>query len=80
VLSDGLSSVYTFYNPDVAGASYGTYNILWQLAQCQANRLPYLYLGYWIRDSRKMAYKAKFQPIEGLIDGEWRPLDTATDD
>lgn len=76
-LSDGLSSVYTFYDPDVAGASFGTYNILWQITQCQALQLPYLYLGYWIRDSRKMAYKANFQPIEGLIDGQWRPLDAA---
>lgn len=72
VLSDGLSSVYTFYDPDVAGASYGTYNILWQIDQCLANGLPHLYLGYWIRDSHKMAYKANFRPIEGLIGGQWR--------
>ena len=78
VLNDGLSSVYTFYDPDVAGASFGTYNILWQIAQCAANGLPHLYLGYWIRDSQKMAYKANFRPIEGLIDGEWRQFE-ATD-
>ena len=74
VLGDGLSSVYTFYDPDLKGASLGTYNILWQAAQCAANDLPYLYLGYWIRDSRKMAYKARFRPIEGLIGGIWREL------
>lgn len=78
VLDDGLSSVYTFFDPDLAGSSLGTYNILWQIAQCAANKLPYLYLGYWIRDSRKMAYKTNFRPIEGLIDGEWREL-TADD-
>ncbi len=74
VLKDGLSSVYTFYDPDLQPAALGTYNIAWQIAQCVANRLPYLYLGYWIRDSRKMAYKANFRPIEGLFDGQWIDL------
>lgn len=73
-LSDGLSSVYTFFDTDVGGASFGTYNILWQIELCRALGLPYLYLGYWIRDSRKMAYKAGFQPIEGFLDGRWRRL------
>lgn len=72
VLSDGLSSVYTFFDPDQLGASYGSYAILWQIAQCRHLKLPYLYLGYWIRDSRKMSYKARFQPLEILKGGEWQ--------
>jgi arginine-tRNA-protein transferase len=73
-LADGLSSVYTFFEPDVTGASYGTYSILWQIERCRQLRLPYLYLGYWIAESRKMAYKATFKPIEGLVAGKWEQI------
>jgi arginyl-tRNA--protein-N-Asp/Glu arginylyltransferase len=70
-LADGLSSVYAFFDPDVRGASFGTYNVLWQIMRCRNLGLPYLYLGYWIAESRKMAYKATFRPAEGLRDGVW---------
>ncbi len=73
-LHDGLSSVYTFYDPAPRGASYGTYNVLWQIQRCRELGLHYLYLGYWIEQSRKMAYKATFRPIEGLGPGGWRRL------
>lgn len=79
VLDDGLSSVYTFYDTNMRGASFGTYGVLWQIAQCALNRLPYLYLGYWIRNSQKMAYKSNFRPIEGLFDGEWKDFNAARD-
>lgn len=72
VLSDGLSSVYTFFDPTIEGASYGTYNILWQADQCRAMNLPHLYLGYWIEQSPKMAYKSNFKPIEEFIHGRWQ--------
>ncbi len=74
VLDDGLSSVYTFYDTEQSGTSYGSYAILWQVAQCRHLRLPYLYLGYWIKDSRKMAYKARYRPLEVFRDADWRRL------
>lgn len=77
VLPDGLSSVYTFFDPAVANASYGTYNILWQIHQCRELGLTYLYLGYWIKENRKMRYKANFQPLEILRDGCWQRYNNA---
>lgn len=76
LLADGLSSVYTYYALD-PGASYGSYSILWQLARCRDLDLPYLYLGYWIQQSDKMNYKARFQPIEALHEGQWLALQPA---
>jgi arginine-tRNA-protein transferase len=73
-LQDGLSSVYTFYDPAPPGASYGTYNVLWQIQRCRELGLRHLYLGYWIEQSRKMAYKATFRPIEALGVGGWKQL------
>jgi leucyl-tRNA---protein transferase len=77
ILDDGMSSVYTFYDPDVPGASYGTWNILWQIGQCRQLGLRHLYLGYWIEQSDKMAYKARFRPMEQLVDGQWERMPQA---
>lgn len=72
ILERGLSSVYTFYEPSARG-SLGTYGIVWQIEQCQKMGLPWLYLGYWIQQSKKMAYKSRFQPAQYLWNGHWEP-------
>lgn len=71
LLQDGLSSVYTFYDPDDARDSLGTFGILWQIEQCRQSDRSYLYLGYWIAQSPKMSYKASFKPFEILQNGLW---------
>ena len=74
ILEQGISSVYTFFDTSNTSASYGSFSILWQIQQALELDLPYLYLGYYIENSEKMSYKAKFQPIEGLIDDHWQPI------
>ncbi len=71
VVTDGVSAVYTFYDATEAKASFGTYSIMWLAEWTKSLNLPYLYLGYWIQESQKMAYKQQFKPQEKLIDGEW---------
>lgn len=69
---DGLSAIYTFYDPDAERRSLGRYAILWQIEHCRSRGLPYVYLGYWIRNCRKMAYKADYQPLDVLLNNQWQ--------
>jgi len=70
-LEQGLSAVYTFFDPDQSQRSLGNFAILWQIKKCQELGLPYLFLGYWIKGCGKMEYKSKFRPLEMLINGRW---------
>ena len=74
VLDDGLSMVYSFYDPALATNSLGTYVILDHVEIARAAGLPYVYLGYWVPGSSKMAYKAKFSALEIYVGGEWRDI------
>jgi len=74
VLTDGLSAVYTFFDPDAHARGLGVYAILWQIAEAQRRGLPWIYLGYWIAESPKMAYKTNFRPLEALQGGRWQTL------
>ena len=74
-MSDGLSAVYSFYDPVLTELSLGTYMILWLVEEAERQELPYVYLGYWIAESNKMAYKARFQPLEAYSTEGWLPLE-----
>lgn len=75
LLEDGLSMVYSFFEPDLAKDSIGTYMILDHIRLAQESGLPYVYLGYWVQGSPKMDYKSKFQPLETYREGGWKALD-----
>ncbi|MCG2579386.1 MAG: arginyltransferase [Marinobacter sp.] len=74
MLDDGLSAIYTVFDPAHESRSLGTFAILWQIEAAKSWELPHLYLGYWIRECRKMNYKTRFTPIEALRDGQWQVL------
>ncbi len=73
-LGDGLSAVYSYFAPEMERRSLGNYAILWLIRRARALGLPYVYLGYWVPESLKMAYKARFRPSEVLAGGTWRIL------
>jgi arginine-tRNA-protein transferase len=75
VLSDGLSMVYSFFEPDEATRSLGTLMVLDHIARARRMGLAYVYLGYWVRGSRKMDYKSRFLPQERLTPDGWARMD-----
>lgn len=75
VLPHGLSSVYTFFDPDQAGLSPGRFALIWQINEAQRRHLPYLYLGYWIKNCQKMLYKQEYRPIELYQENRWHSFD-----
>ena len=75
LVADALSAVYTFYDPDEERRSLGRYAILWQIAEARRLELDALYLGYWIKNCKKMNYKTEYRPIELLINQRWSSLD-----
>lgn len=74
-IGDGLSAVYSFFDPDFAQRSLGTYVVLWLIEECRLLALPHLYLGYWIAESRKMSYKARFKPLEAFGPDGWQVME-----
>jgi len=74
-IDDGISAVYTFFDPERDRDSLGVYGVLWQIELAKRLELPYVYLGFWIAESRKMAYKKQYPPLQGLVDSRWQVLD-----
>ncbi|NVK41217.1 MAG: arginyltransferase [Oceanospirillaceae bacterium] len=73
-LRRGLSAIYTFFDPDEPRRSLGTFSILTQIEQTRLLGLPYLYLGYWVKQCQKMNYKIAYRPLQLLLDGHWVTL------
>ena len=74
VMSNGLSAIYSFFDPDINERSLGVYAVLWQIQHSAELGLPHIYLGYWIKQCRKMSYKIEYRPIELLVNSRWAAL------
>jgi arginine-tRNA-protein transferase len=78
-LENAISAVYTFFDPEFSSYSPGVYAVLWQIQFAQEQRLEWLYLGFWIANSKKMNYKNQYRPLQGFIDQQWVFLDSEED-
>ena len=74
LLDNALSAVYTFFDPKFSARSLGVYAVLWEIEHAKSLGLDWLYLGYWIENCQKMSYKINYQPLQGLIDNQWRSI------
>jgi len=74
VLDQALSAVYTFFDPEFADYSPGVYAVLWQINLAREQNFDYVYLGFWIKNCRKMQYKNQYQPLQGFIDQQWQAI------
>ena len=70
-MPQGLSAVYSYFDPEYESRSLGNFMILWQIEACLRQQLPALYLGYWIKNCQKMSYKSKFRPLEVFVNQRW---------
>ncbi|MCP5325803.1 MAG: arginyltransferase [Oceanospirillaceae bacterium] len=75
VVDDGLSAIYTFFAPEAAERGLGIYAVLQQIIKAKQQQLPYVYLGYWIKNHKKMGYKSIYQPLELFLKEEWSPFE-----
>jgi arginine-tRNA-protein transferase len=75
ILTRGLSAVYSFFDPDFSAISLGRYALLWQIGEAQRRQLPWVFLGYWIANCKKMLYKQEYRPIELFQRGSWQRYD-----
>jgi leucyl-tRNA---protein transferase len=73
-LENSLSAVYTFFDPKFSSHSLGVYAVLWQIEQAKKLGLHYVYLGFWIKNCKKMSYKTQYQPLQGLVNQQWQVL------
>jgi arginine-tRNA-protein transferase len=72
ILDNALSAVYTFFEPQFSQYSLGNYAVLWQIEHAKKMQMDFVYMGFWIKDCRKMSYKTQYQPIQGFMDNEWK--------